>query len=323
MKIDYTDNKEVTKMFCPKCGKQIEENTAKCPACGCEIEQVKNMLNGNEKTENKQLQNQNANVKNNTPIIIVSLICVTLVIIVSIVVYFMLNYKKNDNNNNANAVITTITADSRNEVSSTPTESVSSVTKAATTTTKKSTTKKATTTKKKTTTVTTTARPELSTKDLTTITESELVGKYFNGTYSTELISAGQYNVIALKNTSRLPYYKFGFFYMNADEIKGNDTPTVVQSIPGGQLTGGGKVGMTYNELKAIYNFDGAQFDGGTYGITAWTYIDGVKWGFEFELSQQDNADFRARSSNSLTPVTFDLSDINPKSSLAYYVADY
>ena len=80
---------------------------------------------------------------------------------------------------------------------------------------------------------------------------------------------------------------------------------------------------MTYNELKDIFNFEGASFDGGTYGITAWTYVDGVKWGFEFDLSAQDKADLGVLNGIdfSMIGVPIDLSDINPKSDLAYYIA--
>ena len=318
-------------MNCPNCGADIEDNLSQCPVCGYGFEATEDIPQAEDMQTNAQPQivaAEPTTKKSNAPMIVISVVCVLLVAAVCIMAYFLFNQKDNSTNDIPVTSVSSVNAaetdaESSNAETSSMVEESSSAAETTTTTSAPETT---TTTTAETTTTTTKAEksePELSTKDLTNISESKLVGDYFGGIYDTDYISAGQYDIISLKNTAVFPYYKFGFNYMSADDIKGGDKPAVIHITEGGTLTGGGKVGMSYNELKAIYDFEGATFDGGTYGITAWTYIDGIRWGFEFDLSAQDKADLGVLDGLdfSMLGVPFDLSDIDPKCDLAYYIA--
>lgn len=109
---------------------------------------------------------------------------------------------------------------------------------------------------------------------------------------------------------------------MNDYEIPGNDTATVIYVTEGGKIDRNATIGMTYNELKSIYNFAGAEFTGGTFGATAYVYINGIKWGIEFNLSQQDKERLGVANGIPLENLgkIYDLSSINPKSDLGYYI---
>lgn len=113
------------------------------------------------------------------------------------------------------------------------------------------------------------------------------------------------------------PNTKIGFYTMDIQNIGTLDFPYAIHVTPGGYITEGVQVGMTYNELKAICpSLEGATLDGGTFGPTAWINIDGNAWGIEFDVSQAD----RERLGMAVG-VAVDLSELNPKSTLGYYIS--
>lgn len=173
-----------------------------------------------------------------------------------------------------------------------------------------------TTTEQTTTTTTTTAKKEVYASDLVKVTKGKLLKKYFNNVYDTDYISMGQQSVVSLENTSNFPYYKVAFNYMMADEIPNNEVCCGIHVLPGGKINDKITIGMTYNELKEIYDFEGASLDGGTFGYTAWIKVNGVKWGIQFNVNTEDKAKLGYPELGE--PV--DLSEINPPSDLGYYI---
>lgn len=135
--------------------------------------------------------------------------------------------------------------------------------------------------------------------------------------FSMDFISVGQENIIAVENDDVYPNTKIGFYTTDIQNIGTLDFPYAIHVTPGGYITEGVQVGMTYNELKAICpSLEGATLDGGTFGPTAWINIDGNAWGIEFDVSQAD----RERLGMAVG-VAVDLSELNPKSTLGYYIS--
>ena len=135
--------------------------------------------------------------------------------------------------------------------------------------------------------------------------------------FSMDFISVGQENIIAVENDDVYPNTKIGFYTTDIQNIGTLDFPYAIHVTPGGYITEGVQVGMTYNELKAICpSLEGATLDGGTFGPTAWINIDGNAWGIEFDVSQED----RERLGMTVG-VAVDLSELNPKSTLGYYIS--
>lgn len=120
-----------------------------------------------------------------------------------------------------------------------------------------------------------------------------------------------------MENDDVYPNTKIGFYTTDIQNIGTLDFPYAIHVTPGGYITEGVQVGMTYNELKAICpSLEGATLDGGTFGPTAWINIDGNAWGIEFDVSQAD----RERLGMTVG-VAVDLSELNPKSTLGYYIS--
>lgn len=135
--------------------------------------------------------------------------------------------------------------------------------------------------------------------------------------FSMDFISVGQENIIAVENDDVYPNTKIGFYTTDIQNIGTLDFPYAIHVTPGGYITEGVQVGMTYNELKAICpSLEVATLDGGTFGPTAWINIDGNAWGIEFDVSQAD----RERLGMAVG-VAVDLSELNPKSTLGYYIS--
>lgn len=291
-------------MNCPICGAELDNEANECFLCGYKFsnnEQSNKSLISEENTSNIATESDDIS-KSKVPIIII--IVIVILLLAGLVVYYFMKGKEN---NTSTALSTTISTSSSVQTETT--------TEAITTTTSETTTI--------TTTTTTTAQREVYAKDLIKIPKSKLLKKYFNNIYDTEMISVGQENVVAIKNTSRMPYYKIGFYYMMDDDIPDKELPYAIHVSPGGKINENVTVGMTYNELKDIFGFEAAQIDGGTFGATAWVYIDGVKWGFEFELSTEDKVKLGIADGVDFDKIgvpIFDLSKINPKSDLGYYI---
>lgn len=305
-------------MVCPKCGAKNDDNINFCMKCGSELSHYQNENSVDElQTENKfpklnsQSNHSQALIKqpSKAPIVIISVVCCILLVAVILLAYiFISNNNKDDKSN----VV------SKSEISSVA-ETTTTTTITTTTTTEPTTT---TTTPPTTTTTTTTAKPEVYAKDLINISQGKLMSKYFDNLYDVGYISVGQENVVALENTGKLPYFKFGFYADMADNISSSDKVRAIHVMPGGKINSKTRIGMTYNELKKIYHFDGATFDGGTFGATAWITVDGVKWGIEFKLTPQDKAQLGVTDGVpfEMIGVPIDLSDINPTSDLGYYI---
>lgn len=135
--------------------------------------------------------------------------------------------------------------------------------------------------------------------------------------FSMDFISVGQENIIAVENDDVYPNTKIGFYTTDIQNIGTLDFPYAIHVTPGGYITEGVQVGMTYNELKAICpSLEGATLDGGTFGPTAWINIDGNAWGIEFDVSQG-----RRERLGMTVGVAVDLSELNPKSTLGYYIS--
>lgn len=311
-------------MICPNCGAENDSQANECILCGYifetpEQESTETQTPVIQETPSAEAISEKSN-SSKAPIIAISIVCAILVLAVIALTYFLIN--KNDDNG---IVVSSSAAEESSidkpTVKTTTTATTTTTTTAATTTT---TTKATTTTTKKTTpkTTTTKAEPVVYAKNLTSITKGGLMNKYFNNLYDVDYISIGQQSVAALTNTGRLPYFKFGFMYMDASQIPDGERVCTVHVLPGGKIDKNTEIGMTYNELKKIYNFEGASFDGGTFGATAWVYIDGVKWGIEFDLTPEDKVKLGVSNGIpfEMIGVPFDLSDINPKSILGYYI---
>lgn len=146
------------------------------------------------------------------------------------------------------------------------------------------------------------------------MSKDELVNDYFDGKYEAAQISRGQEYILSYKNSSKLPYCEFG-----VDDS--TDKVSVINVTEGGELSDKIKIGMTYNELKEVCDFDMAYATFTTYDTSIDVTIDGEKWHIAFALTDKEMAQV------GLNNVTvddagvhkFDLSGINPKSTLRYY----
>ncbi|MGN1134389.1 MAG: hypothetical protein ACI4RN_08055 [Oscillospiraceae bacterium] len=306
-------------MLCPNCGAENDEQAKECILCGCKFvnEQENNIENPVPETPVAKTEKQKSS---KVPLIVLSIVCVVLALIAVFLIFGLVNNNKNSDNKQAGVNSSAVSAAENTTTTSTTTgTSPTTTTTTEPTTTTTTTTTTAATTKK---TTTTTAKPEVYAKNLTNVTKGELISQYFNSIYDVDTASIGQQNVVALKNTGKFPYYKFGFMYMEASEIPDSDTVCTVQVLPGGKIDDKATIGMTYNELKDIYHFDGAKLDGGTFGMTAWVNIDGQKWGIEFALTTEDKAKLGILNGVSFEDIgkVYDLSEINPKSDLGYYI---
>ena len=105
--------------------------------------------------------------------------------------------------------------------------------------------------------------------------------------FSMDFISVGQENIIAVENDDVYPNTKIGFYTTDIQNIGTLDFPYAIHVTPGGYITEGVQVGMTYNA-----------------------------WGIEFNVSQAD----RERLGMAVG-VAVDLSELNPKSTLGYYIS--
>ncbi len=274
-------------MICPICGAELENNASECLLCGYKLsdnaQENKSLVSEENASNVVNKDNKTSSPKKSKlPIIIVIVIVILLLAGMGVYGYYIM---KNQNN---------IPLSSESANTGIQTE----------------------TTAEQTTTTTTTAVKEVYASDLVKITKGKLLKKYFNNIYDTDYISLGQQNAVSLENTSVFPYYKFAFGWMSADEVSNDDVTWGIHVLPGGKINDKITIGMTYNELKEIYDFEGASLDGGTFGYTAWIKVDGVKWGIEFKLNTNDKAGLGYPELGE--PV--DLSDINPPSDLGYYI---
>lgn len=146
------------------------------------------------------------------------------------------------------------------------------------------------------------------------MSKDELINDYFNGKYEAGQISRGQEYILSVKGSS-VPYCEFGI-----DESA--DKVSVIQVTEGGELSDKVKIGMTYNELKEVCDFDMAYATFSTYDTSIDVTIDGEKWHIAFALTNEEKLSL---GMGNLTVDTdagvhqFDLSGINPKSTLGYY----
>lgn len=146
------------------------------------------------------------------------------------------------------------------------------------------------------------------------MSKDELINDYFGGKYESGQIAAGQEYVLSYKNSSKQPHCEFGC-HSDPDKID------IINVTEGGKLNDKIKIGMTYNELKEVCDFDMAYATFTTYDTSIDVTIDGEKWHIAFSLTDTDKAKL------GLNNVTvddagvhkFDLSGINPKSTLGYY----
>ena len=291
-------------MICPICGAELENNASECFLCGYKFsdnaqENESPVLEENASNVANKDNNTSSPKKSKLPIIIVIVIVILLLAGMGVYGYYIMN---NENNNIPLSTESTNTS-IQTKTTTEPTTTTTSLTTTTTTTTI-------------TTTTTTTAVKEVYASDLVKITKGKLLKKYFNNIYDTDYISLGQQNAVSLENTSVFPYYKFAFGWMSADEVPNDDVTWGIHVLPGGKINDKITIGMTYNELKEIYDFEGASLDGGTFGYTAWIKVNGVKWGIEFKL----NTDDKARLGYPELGEPVDLSDINPPSDLGYYI---
>lgn len=142
-----------------------------------------------------------------------------------------------------------------------------------------------------------------------------LIDNYFKGKYENDEIPAGQEMISAIKNTSIYPHYKFGF------EYKSNKV-NAIEVEQGGMLNDKIKIGMTYNELKKVCDFDKAFATFSIIGKCAIEInINGEKWWIAFDLSKQQESEIQKKiTSTDVAGVhMFDLTKWNPKSSAASY----
>lgn len=146
------------------------------------------------------------------------------------------------------------------------------------------------------------------------MSKDELINDYFNGKYEAGQISRGQEYILSVKGSS-VPNCEFGI-------DAGTDKVSVIQVTEGGELSDKIKIGMTYNELKEVCDFDMAYATFSTYDTSIDVTIDGEKWHIAFALTDEEKLSL---GMGNLTVDTdagvhqFDLSGINPKSTLGYY----
>ena len=302
-------------MICPICGAELDNEASECFLCGYKFSgnpQENEALVSEENTSNISTEEFNTSgpKKSKLPIIIV--IVIVILLLAGIVVYGYY-FMKNANKDNSLLSPKSTNTTSRIQTKITPKATTSTPVSTKSTTTTPTTT---TTTPTTTTPTTTTVKEYIYAKELVNVTKGNLLEKYFNYIYDTDYISLGQQNVVSLENTSVFPYYKFAFWYMEADKIPDTDVNCGIYVLPGGQIDERTTIGMTYNELKEIYHFEGASLDGGTFGYTAWIKVNGVKWGIEFKLDTDD----KARLGYPALGEPVDLSEINPPSDLGYYI---
>lgn len=299
-------------MICPICGAELDNEASECFLCGYKFSgnpQENEALVSEENTSNISTEEFNTSgpKKSKLPIIIV--IVIVILLLAGIVVY---GYYFMKNANKDNSLLSPKSTNTTSRIQTKITPKATTSTPVST----KSTTTTPTTTTTTTAPTTTTVKEYIYAKELVNVTKGNLLEKYFNYIYDTDYISLGQQNVVSLENTSVFPYYKFAFWYMEADKIPDTDVNCGIYVLPGGQIDERTTIGMTYNELKEIYHFEGASLDGGTFGYTAWIKVNGVKWGIEFKL----NTDDKARLGYPALGEPVDLSEINPPSDLGYYI---
>lgn len=146
------------------------------------------------------------------------------------------------------------------------------------------------------------------------MSKDELINDYFNGKYEAGQISRGQEYILSVKGSS-VPNCEFGI-----DESA--DKVSVIQVTEGGELSDKIKIGMTYNELKEVCDFDMAYATFSTYDTSIDVTIDGEKWHIAFALTDKEKLSLGMGNLNVDTDAgvhQFDLSGINPKSTLGYY----
>ena len=141
-----------------------------------------------------------------------------------------------------------------------------------------------------------------------------LIDNYLKGKYENDEIPSGQEMISAIKNTSVFPYYQFGFEY-------NSDTVGAIKVDEGGMLSDKIKIGMTYNELKKVYDFDKAFPTFAAYNYAVEVIIDGYKWHISFDLSDEQMAELQKQitSPDDAGIRMFDLTKWNPKSVVALY----
>ena len=91
----------------------------------------------------------------------------------------------------------------------------------------------------------------------------------------------------------------------------------------GGKLNDKITIGMTYNELKEVCDFDMAYATFTTYDASVDVTIDGEKWHIAFALTDVEKAQVGLNNvtvDNDAGVHQFDLSEINPKSTMGYYL---
>lgn len=90
----------------------------------------------------------------------------------------------------------------------------------------------------------------------------------------------------------------------------------------GGELSDKIKIGMTCNELKEVCDFDMAYATFTIYDTSIDVTIDGEKWHIAFALTDKEMSQVGLNNvtvDNDASVHKFDLSGINPKSTLGYY----
>lgn len=124
--------------------------------------------------------------------------------------------------------------------------------------------------------------------DLIDLTYNYFNSNIFDGDYESELISVGQYSTIGIYNQDKLPNYKIAFEASSVKDIKDNDRVLALHVLEGGKINESVKIGMTYNELKSIFGFDGVQLSGGTFGLGMWVNIAGTAWFIQFDIPESE-----------------------------------
>ena len=148
------------------------------------------------------------------------------------------------------------------------------------------------------------------------MSRDELINDYFEGEYEAGQISGGQEHILSYKSPSKLPYCEFGC-YDDPDKVD------IINVTEGGKLNDKITIGMTYNELKEVCDFDMAYATFTTYDASVDVTIDGEKWHIAFALTDVEKAQVGLNNvtvDNDAGVHQFDLSEINPKSTMGYYL---
>ena len=337
---------------CPYCGSEIEAGLSVCPICQSELGVEQPEIIEEQPVDNNETAPA---VKSSKDLVIsIAAIAAAAAIGIGVCIYAFTSSKDNSADPIKQDTQTTpITSVSTEDTASAP-ETVISDTEEVTTASATVTTVSTTTTAAKTittTTTTTTAATTETTAAATTaapettttaaVTEPPAVKAVYandllnlnyyklneslNYNFREQIISAGQSAAMGILNFDVFPNIIIGFDAADTSRIFGDAMPSVLNVLPNGYINKDIMVGMTYNELKEKLNFEGVQGDNDTYGWRAMVRIDGVLWGIQFDIPKERSDELWEKKSE-LAPTIddpnpiFDVSDINPKSDLAFYI---